>query len=305
MTPGVVVGNPTSDAGVGNQEIVVEQPHEEDHTPEVTDPIDDEDTDVVVHLPDSSREDHGWKSVRAALASRSLLGTSAGSPGLATSSGIMRRTRRSLGRGVSFSLQESGEDQHGGLVEGAAPDETFEEELNISPSQLLKLPAHQQEVLLKRATLARIRAKERRETRQWKALKKAVQRGKLADAGLELAMDLSEGVSSGESAQIWELKEKKSFVLLQDVDMMPEWFATDKDKSAEEELKVTIPCGARGTFKGFLQQEIQSAAEKRRVRERLIKRNMAEVEADITSVREKGDENPVGRNLAQVVEVRA
>ena len=42
-----------------------------------------------------------------------------------------------------------------------------------------------------------------------------------------------------------------------------------------------------------MQQEIQSVAEKQRVRERMIKRNLAQVEPE-TSARDKGDDNPIG-----------
>jgi hypothetical protein len=103
----------------------------------------------------------------------------------------------------------------------------------------------------------------------------------MSDAGLDLALDAA-AVPNGESELVWQLKQKRHFVLLDDIEVLPERVAFDdevrgsrnKDDEDEGVLQQTIPKGTYGIMKAFMVQELTST-EKKKLQKTLLKRSLA------------------------------
>jgi hypothetical protein len=102
----------------------------------------------------------------------------------------------------------------------------------------------------------------------------------MSDAGLDLALDAA-AVPNGESELVWQLKQKRHFVLLDDIEVLPERVAFDdevrgsrnEDDDDESLLQQTIPKGTYGIMKAFLVQELTST-EKKRMQKTLLKKSL-------------------------------
>jgi hypothetical protein len=139
--------------------------------------------------------------------------------------------------------------------------------------------------------LAKVKAKKRNEERKWEFVRKALTHGKLSNASLDLAMDLTLEPNN-EAAHIWDLQKRKNFVLLKDIEVLPEsalksdgssnvhantsepssplgacWSAMGVSKS--KALRQNIPAGTYGIMKQFLQRELTGTEAKRIERKKL------------------------------------
>jgi hypothetical protein len=112
------------------------------------------------------------------------------------------------------------------------------------------------------------------------------------DAGLDLAIDAGQDETS-EAAMVYQMKQKRSFVLLEDIEVLPERLAlgteADGDNDGESSdrendgvRRQTIPAGTYGMLKAFLVQNL-SEKEKRRLRRKLLKDNLAAAKRSSTT----------------------